>query len=130
MLSKAILLQALKRNLVSVLTEQEMEMLANQVVVDYFNALGHSTPEISQFYMGVEVLGARIESGRELKVRMSKATSGRILAEMDGFDGDRKSTRLNSSHTVISYAVFCLKKKKKKKKKKNRHRDTKHKTTQ
>src|SRR5476649_2695923 len=26
--------------------------------------------------------------------------------------GDRKSTRLNSSHTVISYAVFCLKKKK------------------
>src|SRR5947207_14793531 len=35
---------------------------------------------------------------------------------------DRKSTRLNSSHTVISYAVFCLKKKKKKKKKKNKHR--------
>src|SRR3989454_4468923 len=28
-------------------------------------------------------------------------------------DGDRKSTRLNSSHLVISYAVFCLKKKKK-----------------
>src|SRR5690554_7268580 len=31
--------------------------------------------------------------------------------------GDRKSTRLNSSHVRISYAVFCLKKKKKKKKK-------------
>src|SRR5207302_4843433 len=31
---------------------------------------------------------------------------------------DRKSTRLNSSHVKISYAVFCLKKKKKKKKKK------------
>src|SRR5256885_12309408 len=29
-------------------------------------------------------------------------------------DVDRKSTRLNSSHLVISYAVFCLKKKKKK----------------
>src|SRR5688572_32753749 len=29
-------------------------------------------------------------------------------------DGDRKSTRLNSSHSQISYAVFCLKKKKKK----------------
>src|SRR5688572_31164830 len=29
---------------------------------------------------------------------------------------DRKSTRLNSSHSQISYAVFCLKKKKKKKK--------------
>src|SRR5207253_11262689 len=32
-------------------------------------------------------------------------------------DGDRKSTRLNSSHVAISYAVFCLKKKKKKKNK-------------
>src|SRR5438552_9968333 len=30
---------------------------------------------------------------------------------------DRKSTRLNSSHQIISYAVFCLKKKKQKKKK-------------
>src|SRR5436190_19514117 len=30
-----------------------------------------------------------------------------------GDQKDRKSTRLNSSHTVISYAVFCLKKKKK-----------------
>src|SRR5690606_40819680 len=46
---------------------------------------------------------------------------------------DRKSTRLNSSHVKISYAVFCLKKKKKKEKsrkrsqgdrRKDRHRDT------
>src|SRR5437773_4925578 len=41
--------------------------------------------------------------------------SGRIAAE-DFKDRDRKSTRLNSSHITISYAVFCLKKKKKKKK--------------
>src|SRR5258708_11611822 len=33
---------------------------------------------------------------------------------------DRKSTRLNSSHQIISYAVFCLKKKKKKKAQANR----------
>src|SRR5437879_10155829 len=33
--------------------------------------------------------------------------------------GDRKSTRLNSSHRCISYAVFCLKKKKKEKHKNN-----------
>src|SRR5688572_32400367 len=39
--------------------------------------------------------------------------------------GDRKSTRLNSSHSQISYAVFCLKKKKKKKKKINKHKITK-----
>src|SRR5690349_23665217 len=37
---------------------------------------------------------------------------------------DRKSTRLNSSHVEISYAVFCLKKKKKKKITKSRHRHT------
>src|SRR5438876_2219115 len=45
-----------------------------------------------------------------------------------GNELDRKSTRLNSSHPSISYAVFCLKKKKKKKKKIQRHKD-KHNTT-
>src|ERR1039457_6008832 len=35
---------------------------------------------------------------------------------MTSMPTDRKSTRLNSSHLVISYAVFCLKKKKKKEK--------------
>src|SRR5260364_295248 len=53
-----------------------------------------------------------------------------FLCDRSGFDAlsDRKSTRLNSSHQIISYAVFCLKKKKqnknnlslKKKKKKNK----------
>src|SRR2546430_12341591 len=35
-----------------------------------------------------------------------------IRAQRDGAGRDRKSTRLNSSHSQISYAVFCLKKKK------------------
>src|SRR5438034_7225094 len=35
-----------------------------------------------------------------------------VIAPIGGPSLDRKSTRLNSSHTVISYAVFCLKKKK------------------
>src|SRR5438067_10448077 len=39
---------------------------------------------------------------------------------------DRKSTRLNSSHVSISYAVFCLKKKKKKKQKKIGRNDKDH----
>src|SRR3989442_10083269 len=38
--------------------------------------------------------------------------------------GDRKSTRLNSSHVRISYAVFCLKKKKKYDNKKYQHDNT------
>src|SRR5256885_12007220 len=37
----------------------------------------------------------------------------RYALEWRSEPGDRKSTRLNSSHLVISYAVFCLKKKKK-----------------
>src|SRR5207249_9223854 len=39
------------------------------------------------------------------------------VQHLDETAQDRKSTRLNSSHVSISYAVFCLKKKKKKKKK-------------
>src|SRR5258708_14512077 len=42
--------------------------------------------------------------------------SGLVTREIDGewrTDKDRKSTRLNSSHQIISYAVFCLKKKNK-----------------
>src|SRR5437870_6842697 len=38
---------------------------------------------------------------------------GDRLDGRDAAGGDRKSTRLNSSHVAISYAVFCLKKKKK-----------------
>src|SRR5256886_7405344 len=41
-----------------------------------------------------------------------KDPSGLFNSSLDGNE-DRKSTRLNSSHSQISYAVFCLKKKKK-----------------
>src|SRR5437867_6749905 len=44
-------------------------------------------------------------------------------------NGDRKSTRLNSSHRTISYAVFCLKKKKKKENIKNKKKKKKDKVT-
>src|SRR2546427_3170913 len=47
------------------------------------------------------------------KERDRKTALGRRSSTLQG---DRKSTRLNSSHSQISYAVFCLKKKKKKQK--------------
>src|SRR5699024_11830164 len=50
-----------------------------------------------------------------LKGRKISASQEEKLAALN-LDGDRKSTRLNSSHVSISYAVFCLKKKKKKNK--------------
>src|SRR5256885_11128548 len=46
---------------------------------------------------------ANVNLGHDLKLL---AQNGRVVVI-----GDRKSTRLNSSHLVISYAVFCLKKK-------------------
>src|SRR5437660_9502318 len=47
---------------------------------------------------------------------ISPCSRGRCFWIRAKNDGDRKSTRLNSSHVAISYAVFCLKKKKKKNK--------------
>ena len=46
---------------------------------------------------------------------------GETMAEFTA-ELDRKSTRLNSSHGYISYAVFCLKKKKKKKRRRRRRK--------
>ena len=50
--------------------------------------------------------------GQEVKIRAEFPK--KKIAKLR-YDLDRKSTRLNSSHALISYAVFCLKKKKKKK---------------
>src|SRR2546421_9657180 len=49
----------------------------------------------------------RLELGLRPRVEHRRASPGPVPP------GDRKSTRLNSSHDQISYAVFCLKKKKK-----------------
>src|SRR2546428_4861508 len=51
----------------------------------------------------------------KLAQEMSLEVTGVVRAEPRAPGGDRKSTRLNSSHDQISYAVFCLKKKKKQK---------------
>src|SRR5436190_10137406 len=49
------------------------------------------------------------------RIVLEEARRGPVIVVLSAFQGvtnqDRKSTRLNSSHTVISYAVFCLKKK-------------------
>src|SRR2546426_8148289 len=50
----------------------------------------------------------RIEHSEKLRARQ---TAEILAARLRPAEGDRKSTRLNSSHLVISYAVFCLKKK-------------------
>src|SRR3712207_8826499 len=54
-------------------------------------------------------------SGRAERVLVKVTRAEELIEELRqlvGLYGDRKSTRLNSSHANISYAVFCLKKKK------------------
>src|SRR5690348_18104635 len=66
-----------------------------------------------------------VEDTADVKARRDYIASRGFLLEEDpnlqfssdsSWKADRKSTRLNSSHPSISYAVFCLKKKKKKQK--------------
>src|SRR3712207_7203663 len=60
---------------------------------------------------GRGALAHRHRAGRGRGSHQSAVTAGRARSGR-GSGGDRKSTRLNSSHANISYAVFCLKKKK------------------
>src|SRR5256885_4598837 len=61
-----------------------------------------------------EECGLASAVGAENRQRLSFLNFKRHSGQCHGRGtGDRKSTRLNSSHLVISYAVFCLKKKKK-----------------
>src|SRR2546422_6873397 len=73
---------------------------------------------------GENILGLTFtdKAAAEMKRRVVAAAGERAK-------GDRKSTRLNSSHGYISYAVFCLKKKKKKQRRhnnQNKHKISKH----
>src|SRR5690349_23186524 len=67
----------------------------------------------------------RSPNGRKVSVMLEECALAYNVHKInigsgDQFAPDRKSTRLNSSHVEISYAVFCLKKKKKKKSKQNK----------
>src|SRR5256885_8348243 len=67
------------------------------------------------FGRGAESFAAGVKRG-EILGHAGFPQSMWVVAAAIGLTLDRKSTRLNSSHLVISYAVFCLKKKKKQKK--------------
>src|SRR5205809_2698619 len=71
-----------------------------------YTTLFRSPPDPGRFHRRGAGLVGRLRPGRRLARR------------------DRKSTRLNSSHGYISYAVFCLKKKKKKKKQERANKKT------
>src|SRR5438034_8036803 len=63
-----------------------------------------------------DILKEAMLSKKQFKKILKERKARRQAEEKRKLAGDRKSTRLNSSHTVISYAVFCLKKKNKRQK--------------
>src|SRR6266700_2102380 len=75
--------------------------------VDFFFFNDTATTEIYTLSLHdalpISALGDHLRTG---------GTAGMTLRALNYSGGDRKSTRLNSSHVKISYAVFCLKKKK------------------
>src|SRR5256885_10125513 len=93
---------------------------------------GHKRPHLPKCPTGIqgldEITGGGLPRGRPTLVCGGAGCGKTLLAAeflvrgavqfdepgvLMAFEEDRKSTRLNSSHLVISYAVFCLKKKKK-----------------
>src|SRR5437763_17072683 len=72
----------------------------------------HSFPTRRSSDLGGVGVGPAIQDHRQGEVEVCDGAR-RGLVRVVGFQVDRKSTRLNSSHRCISYAVFCLKKKKK-----------------
>src|SRR5258708_31453051 len=69
-----------------------------------FRSLRHATPPSRDHSRCCQVAGTPSYSN----------SACRLASSAVEYEGDRKSTRLNSSHQIISYAVFCLKKKKNK----------------
>src|SRR5438552_17089255 len=88
----------------------------------FFNDTAPTEIYTLSLHDALPIFEARVEElleyiDKELhKIKRSRKLPGGMVLT----GGDRKSTRLNSSHQIISYAVFCLKKKKINKKKKLR----------
>src|SRR4051812_49947975 len=72
-------------------------------------------PYTTLFRSPVPAHRSRTEKWRDSLQQIAERGGGLEFSVSNGQAGDRKSTRLNSSHMSKSYAVFCLKKKKKKK---------------
>src|SRR5437868_15297847 len=79
----------------------------------FFNATATTEIYTLSLHDALPIFG--VVEGHERRARARRACEHRAIDGEGRRRGrDRKSTRLNSSHVSISYAVFCLKKKKKK----------------
>src|SRR5688572_31142188 len=97
-------------NEIGVLKRREIEA---RILMPILEALGDEFGRDRVFEVARRVIvGVAQEQGRQLAERMGGNSLTHFAAALEDWKkGDRKSTRLNSSHSQISYAVFCLKKK-------------------
>src|SRR2546426_1588852 len=102
------------------MTSEEKMQVARQLDTLNVDVIEAGFPAASEGdYHGVRDIAAAVR--RPVVAALARCTDRDIDLAGEALRGaeDRKSTRLNSSHLVISYAVFCLKKKKK-----SRNRET------
>src|SRR5699024_12758961 len=97
----------------------EGELAVPQFVLDELQLIADSTDSMKRDrgQRGLEMLHDLQESSDNVNVQpvsYDKLDVDHQLVQLAKEEKDRKSTRLNSSHVSISYAVFCLKKKTKK----------------
>src|SRR5438094_7456783 len=69
-------------------------------------------PPRSTLFPYTTLFRSRCAVARRVDLHLVGGEEWQLAGDVDDAAGDRKSTRLNSSHRTISYAVFCLKKKK------------------
>src|SRR3989304_2727383 len=84
---------------------RDFDKLLLNAIDEALNSLGESVKQSIYFHIENKFCVARNDIPENLE---------EFQGGLEKIFGDRKSTRLNSSHGYISYAVFCLKKKKKK----------------
>src|SRR5256885_10010521 len=88
-----------------------------EIAVEHINAAGGVTVGGKKMPIEITILDDESDATKTVS-RMETLAAQGVVAYLGGFGSDlhaadRKSTRLNSSHLVISYAVFCLKNKNK-----------------
>src|SRR5699024_5650004 len=89
-----------------------MSNFGADVLKEQENIVKSSRDNYEQLASELDAINARVEKGEMGYIEAMRQR--RTLEKQYSEETDRKSTRLNSSHVSISYAVFCLKKKKKK----------------
>src|SRR5699024_11303644 len=106
----------------AVLERSNIIGVRGQITADYLNYLGFTEgvdhtvigcPSMYTFGRDLKIKELNLKENSSIALSSSKLSPEHVLKFITSVsdDLDRKSTRLNSSHVSISYAVFCLKKK-------------------